>query len=41
VFFKGSLMHGVRQVTQGLRYTSPSWYSADPLHEDPFSYPDS
>jgi hypothetical protein len=31
-------MHGVRRVTEGLRYTSPSWYSADPLREDPFSY---
>jgi hypothetical protein len=37
VFFKGSSMHGVRRVTDGLRYTSPSWYTMDPLHEDPFT----
>jgi hypothetical protein len=37
VFFKGSLMHGVRRVTEGLRYTSPSWYTTDPTREDPFT----
>lgn len=35
--FRGSLRHGVRAVTTGLRYTSPGWYSPDPRHEDPWA----
>jgi hypothetical protein len=35
VFFEGALVHGVRKTVNGIRYTSPSWYTADPLHEDP------
>ena len=34
VFFEGWRWHGVHAVTQGVRYTSPGWYSRDPLHED-------
>ena len=35
--FEGSLRHGVRAVTRGLRYTSPGWYSSDPIREDPWA----
>jgi predicted 2-oxoglutarate/Fe(II)-dependent dioxygenase YbiX len=35
VFFQGSLLHGVRKTTSGLRYTSPSWYTSDRSREDP------
>ncbi len=34
IFFKGLRWHGVRAVTRGVRYTCPSWYSTDPIHED-------
>jgi predicted 2-oxoglutarate/Fe(II)-dependent dioxygenase YbiX len=35
--FEGRLWHGVRAVTQGVRYTSPSWYSIDAAHEDTYA----
>ena len=34
LFFEGWLRHGVRAVTEGRRYTSPSWYSSDASRED-------
>jgi predicted 2-oxoglutarate/Fe(II)-dependent dioxygenase YbiX len=37
VFFEGRVWHGVRAVTRGVRYTSPSWYSMNPIHEDHYA----
>jgi predicted 2-oxoglutarate/Fe(II)-dependent dioxygenase YbiX len=37
IFFEGCLWHGVRAASRGVRYTSPSWYSTDPSHEDPYA----
>lgn len=37
LFFEGWLRHGVRAVMRGSRYTSPSWYSTDAKHEDPYA----
>lgn len=37
VFFKGSLLHGVRAARGGKRYTSPGWYTVDPAHEDRYA----
>ena len=37
VFFEGRRWHGVRAVTQGVRYTSPGWYTRDPSHEDVYA----
>jgi len=37
IIFEGSLRHGVRAVSRGVRYTSPSWYSTDPAHQDPYA----
>lgn len=35
LLFEGFLWHGVRAVGNGVRYTSPSWYSSDRQREDP------
>jgi Rps23 Pro-64 3,4-dihydroxylase Tpa1-like proline 4-hydroxylase len=34
--FRGDFSHehGVEEITQGVRYTMPGWYSRDPEHED-------
>jgi hypothetical protein len=37
VFFEGARWHGVRAVTRGVRYTSPSWYATDPAREDRYA----
>lgn len=34
VLFEGAALHGVEAVTQGVRYTSPAWFTSDPAHED-------
>jgi predicted 2-oxoglutarate/Fe(II)-dependent dioxygenase YbiX len=33
IAFPGAWWHGVTAVSNGLRYTSPAWYSRDPRHE--------
>jgi hypothetical protein len=38
IFFEGCRWHGVRAVTRGIRYTSPSWYSIDSTHEDRYAH---
>lgn len=40
LFFEGSLRHGVRAVAQGVRYTSPSWYTSNEQQEDPWAKAD-
>jgi hypothetical protein len=37
IFFEGCLWHGVQPVSRGIRYTSPSWYSTNPAHEDRYA----
>jgi predicted 2-oxoglutarate/Fe(II)-dependent dioxygenase YbiX len=39
LFFEGALRHGVH-AARGYRYTSPSWYTSDPRHEDPWAKTD-
>ncbi len=36
IAFPGAWWHGVRAVTNGARFTAPSWYSRDPKNEDQF-----
>ena len=40
VAFRGGMshMHGVTEVTRGVRYTMPSWYGLDPAHREPTDY---
>jgi hypothetical protein len=40
VAFRGGLshMHGVTEVTRGVRYTMPSWYGLDPAHRETTDY---
>lgn len=34
-FFPGPLWHGTKAPAGGPRYTSPQWFTTDPLHRDP------
>jgi Rps23 Pro-64 3,4-dihydroxylase Tpa1-like proline 4-hydroxylase len=37
--FRGDFTHehGVEEITHGVRYTMPGWYSRDPAHEDRYA----
>jgi len=37
IFFRGGAWHGVRAVTDGLRYTAPGWYTRSLMHEDRYA----
>jgi hypothetical protein len=37
VLFPGALLHGLESPTGGPRYTSPTWFTRNPLHEDPWA----